>query len=98
MCLKYYPDGSFKRANFFELSVKDGEGYAYGPNGSGSNSDNLHVKRVTNTAGDFTGLYLKSAPAIEPERLQRMRQVAEDISLQPVDRSLISGAEQNAND
>ena len=55
LCVRFYDDGSARRANFFHLSVKDGEGYSYNPAQSNPADDNLHVKRVTNTAGDFTG-------------------------------------------
>ena len=92
LCVRFYDDGSARRANFFHLSVKDGEGYSYNPAQSNPADDNLHVKRVTNTAGDFTGMYLKSAPVnIDPERLERMRQTMEAIAQVPANRALLGG-------
>ena len=72
--------------------VRDDGRVVVGKAQSNPADDNLHVKRVTNTAGDFTGMYLKSAPVnIDPERLERMRQTMEAIAQVPANRALLGG-------
>ncbi|QIL70846.1 hypothetical protein G7048_11015 [Diaphorobacter sp. HDW4B] len=80
MCLKFNSTGSVIRANYFLLSVNDGEGIA-GTSGATAN-DPLFVKRVTNTSGVATGIQFKSGA------------VASDVS--NIDAAQFANALQNA--
>ena len=88
MCLKYNQDGSVNRANFFELSVNDGEGVA-GTTAQTMN-DILFVKRVKSPAGDYTGIYYKDQPVQESVEVEAAKLNArETAAAQAIDRALI---------
>ena len=88
MCLKFNTDSSLQRVNFFELSINDGEGVA----GSSTQTadDVLYARRITNTTGDFTGIYYKSRPVEDSGEAAAVRRgAAEQAAALAVDRTLI---------
>ena len=88
MCLKYNQNGSTNRANFFELSVNEGEGVA-GCSAQTMN-DILFVRRVKSPAGDYTGIYYKNQPVHDSAEIEAAKLNArETTAAQAVDRALI---------
>lgn len=96
MCLKFSANGSVIRANYFNLSINEGEGVA-GTSGASAN-DPLFAKRITNTSGVATGIRFKSSIAaaddseIDPAQIVHAMQSAAENA---VDRTLL---EPQAND
>ena len=95
MCLKFNTSGSVIRANYFRLSVNEGEGVA-GASGATAN-DLLFVKRITNTVGDATGIQIKNQPAdAVPVDAAQLSNAMQRAAENPVDRSLLESRQDDA--